>query len=181
MVQWGYRQRYQPCELSLAETTQKTQVIWCGSSSEAGALAGHGGGGGGAGTRSARVLGPYHRQQEESSQGGLRDAGHDVSQPARRLRPVPPASHSQPPLLNPRCLQARKKGKACLPQVQWHRRGRDTPSPLCTAKPPRAPPSMPLYVRFFILLTHKHLPSTCSVPGAEATAGNPLARVPIGL
>lgn len=40
MVQWGYRQRYQQCELSLAESTQKTQVIWGGSSSEPGALAG---------------------------------------------------------------------------------------------------------------------------------------------
>lgn len=68
--------------------------------------------GGEAGAGVARVLGPYHRQQEESSQGGLRDAGHDAPQPGRLLRPVQPASHSQPPLLNPRCLQARKKGKA---------------------------------------------------------------------
>ena len=59
-----------------------------------------------------RVLGPYHRQQQEGSQGGLYDAGHDVSQPRRRLRPLLPASHSQQLLLSPRYLQARKKGKA---------------------------------------------------------------------
>lgn len=33
-----------------------------------------------------RVLGPYHRQQEESSQGGLHDAGHDASQPRRKAQ-----------------------------------------------------------------------------------------------
>lgn len=59
-----------------------------------------------------KFLGPYHRQQKESSQGGLHDAGHDSSQPGRRLRPALPASHSEQPLVSPKVFTARKKEKA---------------------------------------------------------------------
>ena len=52
--------------------------------------------------REERVLGPYHREQEESSQGGLHDPGHDTSQPGRRLRPGLLASQSEQPLVSPK-------------------------------------------------------------------------------
>lgn len=58
-----------------------------------------------------RVLGPYHRQQEESSQGGLHDAGHDASQPRRKAQARATRLSLEQPLLSPRCPQTGKKGK----------------------------------------------------------------------
>lgn len=58
------------------------------------------------------VLGPYHRQQKKGGQGGLHDVGLDASQPEKRLRPAPLASHSEQPPVSPKVARAREKGRA---------------------------------------------------------------------
>lgn len=80
-------QRYQPSALSLTKGTQKTQVLWAGVQESLGLQV----------VMEGRGLGPYHGQ-EERYQGGLHDdAGHDASQPGRRLGPALLTSHSEQP------------------------------------------------------------------------------------
>lgn len=127
-----------------------------------------------------RVLGPYHRQQEESSQGGLHDAGHDASQPRRKAQAGATRLSLRAAAAQPQVSTDWKERKGMNPVGLAAEEGQPPRCSKASKGNPLPPPaSAPLSVLFFILLPHKHLPSTYSVPGTGDIAGTTLAQASI--